>query len=56
VVEAKLVGPYDTWQALGGICVDEFFLDTWHFVANGLVTRGPSKGHHVSPRLWIKLV
>jgi hypothetical protein len=64
--DADVAGSYDTWQMLswqGRVTCGRYFLEvvwTNHLltrvvlVANGLVTRGPRKGHHVSPGQWFK--
>jgi hypothetical protein len=59
--DADVAGPYDTWQGrmTHGRCRLVVMWMNWHpthgmFVANGMVTRGPINGHHVSPGQWFK--
>jgi hypothetical protein len=64
--DADVVGPYNTWQMLSwqgrathgkcwlAIVWTNHFLTCVILMENGLVTRGPSKGRHVSPGQWSK--
>jgi hypothetical protein len=46
-----------SWQVtVGSWMWSNHFLTRGILVANGLVTRGPSKGCHVSPGQWLKFV
>jgi hypothetical protein len=60
-MDADVVESYDTWQGhmKHGRCWLAVVWMSWHmtrvlFVANGMVTRGPINGHHVSPKQWFK--
>jgi hypothetical protein len=53
-IDADVVGPYDTWQVLVGSWTTNHFLTRGMFVVNGMVTRGPINGRHVSPGKWFK--
>jgi hypothetical protein len=54
--DADVAGSYDMWQVWLAVVWMSWHMTRGLFVANGMATRGPINGHHVSPKHWLKLV
>jgi hypothetical protein len=54
-VVQHVAGPYDMWQVWLAVVWTSWCMTCGLSVANGMATRGPINGRHVSPKNWFKI-